>query len=91
MTVLVVGGDSLGKIPNYLKEQGYKEIIHWTGRSTKDKNKSIPENLDLVVVLCNYVNHITMNSVKKQAKERAIPMVFSKRAMAYISKSLVGI
>lgn len=64
MTVLVVGGDYLGNIPQELKKLGYKKIVHWTGRQKSLQNKAMPLNVSKVIVLCDYLNHNLMRNIK---------------------------
>ena len=82
MKVLVVGADRLGNIPFMLRQEGVKEIIHWSGRNKSSFNKVVPKNIEKVIVFCDYINHNTMNSVKRQAKVNGIPVFYSKRAIS---------
>lgn len=79
MNILIVGGDRLGNIPKSLYDEGVQEIIHWVGRSKSFFNRSIPSNIDKIVILCDFVSHNIMHNVKKQAKAQKIPIIFSKR------------
>lgn len=79
--VLLVGADRLGAVPKMLIGEGVKEIIHWNGRNNSTRNRDIPLNVDLIILNLNYVNHGLMHSVKKQAKSRGIPIIFSKQAL----------
>ncbi|MDW7674188.1 MAG: DUF2325 domain-containing protein [Bacillota bacterium] len=81
MCLLVVGGDSLGKIDKNLISLGIKEIVHIDGRNKPCKRQlSIPAKTNLIVVLTDYINHNTSTTIKKLAKEKNIPVVFSKRS-----------
>jgi hypothetical protein len=81
MTVLVVGADRLGNIPEKLQEEGAKEIIHWSGRSKSYLNKTIPKKVDMVILFWDFLNHNLMSNIKHQAKAAGIPVVFSKRSL----------
>lgn len=81
MTVLIVGGDRLGNIPANLYEEGFKEIIHWSGRTKSFQNKVIPKKISKIVLFYNFLNHNLMQNIKRQAKENNIPIVYSKRAL----------
>lgn len=82
MKVLVVGADHLGNIPLMLRQEGIKEIVHWSGRNKSSFNKVVPKNVEKVIVFCDYINHNTMSNVKRQAKVIGIPVIYSKRTLS---------
>ena len=82
MKVLVIGADRLGNIPLVLRREGVEEIIHWSGRNKSSFNKAVPKNIEKVIVFCDFINHNTMSSVKRQAKVSGIPVIYSKRALS---------
>jgi hypothetical protein len=86
VTVLLVGADRLGNIPHELEHYGCKEIIHWTGR--KERTKPIPERVEMVLVIHDFINHGLMDSVKTQAKRRRLPILFAKRGIAGLKRAL---
>lgn len=88
MTVLLVGADNLGTIPEYLSDYGFEKIIHWCGRKTKNNNKLIPINTDMILVFSDFVNHNLMYNIKKAAKEKSIPILYSKRSSSCIRQTL---
>lgn len=49
MKALLVGADTLGKIPNTLKDFGINDYIHWQGRKKGMRNLKMPE-VDMVIV-----------------------------------------
>jgi hypothetical protein len=81
VTVLIVGADRLGRIPNKLHKDGFKKIIHWNGRNKSFQNKSIPKNVDMVILFWDFLNHNLMNNIKRQAKATGIPITFSRRSL----------
>jgi len=83
MTILIVGADRLGNIPEQLHKEGIEEIIHWSGRKKSDLIKTIPKKVDSIILFCDFINHRLMNNIKRQAKAFNIPIVFSKRSMTY--------
>ncbi|MBS4026329.1 MAG: DUF2325 domain-containing protein [Clostridia bacterium] len=89
MCLFLVGGDRLGNINRNLLEWGFTEIVHIDGRkSPSPKQITIPAKTDAVVVLTDFINHNTCEIIKKQAKERDIPIVFSKRSWACLACKL---
>lgn len=88
MSVLVVGGDHLGNIEENLKEKGFSEVNHISGRKKKQKSCKVPQNTDVVLILTDYVNHQTTQNIKKQIKNSNTKMLYSRRAWSYIDKTL---
>lgn len=81
MTVLIVGGDRLGNIPDELRKAGVDEIIHWTGRAKSFRNRVLPKHVDKVILFCDFLNHNLMHNVKRQAKMSRIPITYTRRAV----------
>lgn len=80
MTVLLVGADQLGNIPDRLEQYGFSQVLHWSGRERRAVNRTLPRGVDLVLVFSDFINHQLMHSVKSQAKSRQVPMIFCKRS-----------
>lgn len=91
MTVLIVGADKLGNLPQELEKHGCQEVIHWNCRNPTARKKEIPKKVDMVVVFHDYIGHEMMNSIKEKAKKQRLPMVFSKRSVSDIRKNLIRI
>jgi len=87
MTLLLVGADRLGSITDSLKEQGVKEIIHWSGRERKQEGKLIPQRVKEIVVFCDFVNHNLAKQIKQQAKKKNIPITYTKRSLSCLDTS----
>ena len=83
MAILIVGADRLGNIPEKLHSEGAQEIIHWNGRKKSFQTKTIPKNVDTIILLCDFLNHRLMYNIKRQAKAVNIPIIFSKRSVTY--------
>lgn len=86
MSVVIVGGDRLGNIPENLSSVGYQCSKHITGR--KCKNCKISCDVDVVLVLTDYVGHKLCESVKEQAKAKGVKAIFCRRSWASIYKNL---
>lgn len=84
MFVLIVGGDHLGNIPRELDKLGVDYIRHVTGRSGQKINSGVPETVDFIIVLYDYVNHNLATKIKKFAFNRGIPVVYAKRSWSSI-------
>ena len=88
MSVLIVGGDHLGSIPKELDKIGVTEIRHVTGRSGQKIRDGIPETMDFIIVLYDFVNHNLANKIKNLAENRSIPIVYAKRSWSSIYQKM---
>lgn len=89
MSVVIIGGDHLGQIPEKLEKMGFDEILHCTGRKiSSSRSFRLTEDLDLVIVLTNYINHSLMKIIKREAKSKCITLLFAKRSWVSIYKAM---
>ncbi|MBK5263532.1 MAG: DUF2325 domain-containing protein [Peptostreptococcaceae bacterium] len=84
MTLLVLGADKLGNIRENLEMEGVDKIIHWSGRCASCKHKCIPNNVCKIIIFCDFINHMAMGNVKKQAKKMNIPVTYCKRSLSHL-------
>jgi hypothetical protein len=90
-SLLIVGADHLGVIPNKLSVAGFDEVLHINGRKDQIVKKGIPEKITCILVLTDYVNHNLSTLIKKRAKNQAIPIYFAKRSWCSIYNTLKGV
>ncbi len=89
MSVLIIGADYIESIRKELQKRGIGEIYHVPGRkASEERKRKIPKKVDLILVLCDYLNHNTLKSLKKQAKKDKIPIIFSRRSLGHVIKAL---
>ncbi|WP_072870349.1 DUF2325 domain-containing protein [Desulfofundulus thermosubterraneus] len=89
MSVFIVGGDRLGKIPHNLRQLGFDRVYHFKGRKKIAVGKlSIPEETGLVIVLTDYVNHTIAGMIKEHARRKNTPVVYAKRSWTHICQKL---
>ncbi len=88
MSILVVGGDFLGNIPKRLEESGFDCIQHCKGRKKLDIFQQVGENIDLVLVLTDFVGTDLSRKIKKEAKKHGVNVAFSRRAWSCIHDTL---
>jgi len=88
MSVLIVGGDHLGSIPKELDKLGIDDVKHVTGRSNQKFRGVIPESMDFIIVLCDYVNHNLSYKIKEFAHSREIPVIYAKRSWSSIYQKM---
>lgn len=85
-SLLVVGADHLGNITEKLMNSGFQEIIHLDGRKVNMVKREIPDNIDIVFVMTDYINHNLAKVIKQKAREQAKPIYFVKRSWSSIHK-----
>jgi hypothetical protein len=88
-SLLIVGADHLGVIPQKLGDVGFGNVVHMSGRKVQMVKRGIPEDVDIVLVLTDYINHNLSNVIKQKAKEQSVPIYFAKRSWSSISKVLM--
>lgn len=88
MSVLIVGGDHLGGIPKELDKIGVTEIRHVTGRSGQKIRDGIPETMDFIIMLHDFVNHNLAHKIKDFAENRGVPIVYAKRSWSSIYQKM---
>jgi len=91
MSIVVIGGDSLGAIEKNLYAMGVTELVHISGRKVSDRrNINLPSATAFVLVLTDFINHNIVKSVKSMAKSQSIPMIFAKRSWRFVEEKLVA-
>ncbi|UCV05627.1 DUF2325 domain-containing protein [Dechloromonas denitrificans] len=88
MAALIVGGDRVGNFKDYLVQQGYVPVRHWTGRNQSECHRTIPIDTRVVVVMVDQVNHGLAKKIRRAADEMAVPVVFSRRSVGQLSSAL---
>ncbi|MDA8235917.1 DUF2325 domain-containing protein [Desulfotomaculum nigrificans] len=84
MTCLIVGADSIGSKEKDLRDMGFREVIHWNGRTLREP-KQLPSRIHLVVVITGFINHNYMHKVKKLAKKSGIRVIYIKRGLSELT------
>lgn len=87
-SILVVGADHLGNMPEHLAGIGFDEVMHMSGRKCQAVRKGIPEKVDAVLVLTDYVNHNLTKVIKQRAKEQELPIYYAKRSWCSVKQAL---
>lgn len=88
MSALIVGGDRVKAYKEFLVEQGYVPVRHWTGRNSSECHRQIPVDTRLVIVMVDQINHGLAKKIKKVAYEMAVPVIFSRRSVGQLSGAL---
>jgi hypothetical protein len=80
MTALIVGGDYIDAIKREIVAHGHTEVAHWPGRKTADARRALPPDARLVVVLCDYVSHNLMHTLKRNARRTGAALLFCRHS-----------
>ncbi|ADQ14455.1 DUF2325 domain-containing protein [Halanaerobium hydrogeniformans] len=89
MSIMIVGADNLGSIENNVRKLGFDQITHLPGRKkSKFRNFNIPGEVDVVLVMTDYINHAVMKKVKRAAKAKDLNVIYARRSWAAIYKKL---
>ena len=86
--VLIVGADHLGKIKTKLQKRGFHKVIHMNGRKVNMVRRSIPEQVDVIFIVTDFVNHNLAKVIKQKAKHNQVPTFFVKRSWCSFAKVL---
>ncbi|OEH91529.1 DUF2325 domain-containing protein [Bacillus solimangrovi] len=86
--ILIIGADRLGKIEKNLLEYGFSNVTHIDGRKVKMVHRKIPEQVDIILILTDFINHNLANTIKNKAKQNNIPTLYARRSWCSIAKSL---
>ncbi|MTI60103.1 MAG: DUF2325 domain-containing protein [Firmicutes bacterium] len=89
MSLMIIGADNLGSIEENVRDIGFTEIIHLSGRSKSAfRNFQLPVDIDMVLVLTDYIHHTAMKKVKREAKDKNVDVIYARRSWAAIYKKL---
>jgi len=83
-----VGGDHIEGLVEQLDGLGLRRIEHWAGRKVRDLNRTIPPDMDLVVVLFDYVNHNLLRQVRQKARRQGLQLVYSRRSAVELRQKI---
>lgn len=96
MNALIVGADrvhtiraEISRIAPHLGLSGTTD--HWDGRKAGDAKREVPQDVSLVVIVCDRASHMLVNSVRKQADRRNIPVVFCRHSATELRERLTNL
>jgi hypothetical protein len=85
MTVLIVGADKIETFIPRLKALGAEEILHWNARNCRASKNKIPARTEMVIFCTDFLNHNAAQTIKRQVKERKLPVVYCRRAWSQMA------
>lgn len=88
MNVLLAGGDRLDLLMKYLKDYGFDDCRHCSGRRKKDGLKKNAKDPDLCILFTNFASHNFAEQVKRDCKQKNIPLICSERKWCHLQKKL---
>ncbi|MFK5975035.1 MAG: DUF2325 domain-containing protein [Sulfurovum sp.] len=92
MSLLILGGDNINPILKTLQSLGVNDILHWTARNQKNsrkKAKKIPQKIDMVLMLTNFLNHNAMLYYRAEAKAKKLPIIYSTRNIDCVKSEFI--
>lgn len=90
MAALIIGGDRVASFRDYLAQQGYQPVRHWSGRKPGECHRAIPLDTRVVVVVVDRINHGLARKIRREANEMAVPVIFSKHSLGHLSGELAA-
>ena len=91
MTVLIVGGDYVTSFKHFIATQHDARIEHWSGRAKGFNKRQLPHETQLIIVICDFINHNFANSIKDQANRNGIPLVYCHRSVNELKRKLTDV
>jgi hypothetical protein len=91
MNTLIVGGDYVDGLLEELAGLGLSRVEHWGGRKVREVNRPIPADMDLVVVLFDYVNHNLLRKVEVAAARQGLQVIYSRRSAGELRRKIGGL
>ncbi|RQO65551.1 DUF2325 domain-containing protein [Aquitalea sp. FJL05] len=89
MDALLIGGDSLGQIPDVLALYDIRIARHITGRNTQHQRKvPLPKNTQMLILLTDYLGHNTMRHYRDTAAAHGIPVLACRRSATAVAERL---
>lgn len=89
MSALIIGGDKIKTIVEGLKNRGFEDIEHVSGRKAGDKVKNCITKVDrynVVIVLTDYINHCVVTNLKNKVDNKNV--IFCRRSWPIIEKEI---
>lgn len=88
--VLLVGADRLGNIEALLRQRGYGEQVHVTGRNARAQRRwsGKLKKARLMVLFTDFVGHNVMRAYRRLAKEHGVPVVACRRSTVSLVEAL---
>ena len=88
MAVLIVGADYVTSFKHLILAQCHMRVKHWDGRKKRLNKYSLPSETQLIIVICDYVNHSLVNAVKEKANYSDIPLIYCHRSVSELKYKL---
>jgi hypothetical protein len=89
MDALLIGGDSLGQIPDVLALYDIRIARHITGRNTLHQRKlPLPKNTQMLILLTDFLGHNAMRHYRDTAAAHGIPVLACRRSATAVAERL---
>ena len=87
-SALIIDGDHVERYKSFLHAEGYVSVTHWDGRRKSECHRSLPQSLDLLVVMVDQVSHGLLYKMRRFADERELPIVYTQRSVTQLANQL---
>lgn len=90
VSAVVVGADTLGNIPDLLKNHNISITHHISGRnpSHQKKNLSLPSGTQLLILLTDFLGHNVMKSFRQAAQREGVQVLACRRSVCSMQQAL---
>lgn len=90
VSAVVVGADTLGNIPDMLKNHNISITHHISGRnpSHQKKNLSLPSGTQLLILLTDFLGHNVMKSFRQAAQREGVQVLACRRSVCSMQQAL---
>jgi hypothetical protein len=75
--VLLVGGTHPAPLEALLRAEGF-EVSWWCGQKRDQMRRPIPQDIAMVVVVADAINHPMSNSVRDRCRSMGVPLVYAR-------------
>lgn len=90
-SALIVGGDQVIGIKRELANFGITNISHWPGRKVGDYNRVIPQDIELIVMITDWIAHSFTSKIKQNANRRGLQIIYTHNGPISLRKKLKDI
>ncbi|BBH13634.1 MULTISPECIES: DUF2325 domain-containing protein [Chromobacterium] len=92
MNAMLVGADTLGNIPDVLRDFGINIHRHVSGRNSSHQRKvdRLPAGTDLLILFTDFLGHNVMRHFRELASENQIRFIACRRSVCALKQSLTG-
>jgi len=90
MNAMLVGADTLGRIPDVLHKHGIHVLRHLSGRNSAHQRKldRLPVGIEVLILFTDYLGHNVMRHFRQLASQQKIRIITCRRSICALEQSL---